>query len=223
MTPQPEKKDPRLVMEGCLRSVLLAPGVLLGLATIRDCMKDETLRPFMGQALLHEIMPSMGYGREVLDPLAMAVCGEMEDPGVAQPLALLMNNAVRAWADQALPLLLAYQDREDALPPCLCMSLSTLIMLFSGVKRREDGGFVYLKNGEDCFVAEDEDILSSFARLSCDMPPESLSYAVLSDRAIWDRDLRDVPGLEDKIADQLRDLQLLGLAAALDKARKAAE
>ena len=221
MIPQPEKKNPRLQMEGCLQSVLLAPGVLLGLHTIQDCMKDETLRPFMGHALLHEIMPSMGYGREVLDPLAMAVCGEMEKPSVMQPLTLLMHNGVRAWADQALPLLLAYQDREDALPPCLCMSLSALIMLFAGVKRR-DGGFVYLKNGEDCFVTEDEDILSSFARLSCDMPPEALSYAVLSDRSIWDRDLRDVPGLEEKIADQLRDLQLLGLTAALDKAREAA-
>ncbi len=209
-------------MEGCLQSVLLAPGVLLGRNTIQDCMKDETLRPFMGHALLHEIMPSMGYGREVLDPLAMAVCGEMEKPSVMQPLTLLMNNGVRAWADQALPLLLAYQDREDALPPCLCMSLSTLIMLFASVKRQENGGFVYLKNGEDRFVTEDEDILSSFARLSCDMPPEALSYAVLSDRSIWDRDLRDVPGLEEKISDQLRDLQLLGLTAALDKAREAA-
>ena len=87
MIPQPEKKNPRLQMEGCLQSVLLAPGVLLGLATIRDCMKDDTLRPFMGHALLHEIMPSMGYGRDVLDPLAMAVCGEMETPGVAEPLS----------------------------------------------------------------------------------------------------------------------------------------
>ena len=175
----------------------------------------------MGQALLHVIMPSMGLGREILDPLAMAVCREMENPSVMQPLSLLMHNGVRAWASQALPLLLRYQDREDALPSCLCMSLSALIMLFAGVKRG-DGGYVYLKNGEECYVSEDEDILSSFARLSCDMPPEALSYAVLSDRVLWDRDLRDVPGLEDKIADQLRDLQLLGLAAALEKARQAA-
>ena len=210
------------MMEGCLQSVLLAPGVLLGLDTVKDCMKDETLRPFMGHALLHEIMPSMGYGRDILDPLAMAVCRDMENPSVTQPLSLLAHNGVRAWADQALPLLLAYQDREDALPPCLCMSLSALIMLFSGVKRREKG-YAYLKKGEDCFVTEDEEILASFARLSCDMPPDALSYAVLSDRTIWERDLRDVPGLEEKIAGQLRDLQLLGLTAALDQARSEVE
>ncbi len=217
----PQTKDPRPVMEGCLQSVILAPGLLLGLDTVKDCMKDEILRPFLGQALLHEIMPSMGLGREVLDPLAIEVCGEMEAPSVMQPLSLLINNGVRAWAAQALPLLLAYQDREDTIPPCLAMSLSALIMLFAGIKRKENGGYAYLKNGENCFVTEDEDILFSFARLSCDMPPEALSYAVLSDRAIWERDLREVPGLEEKIADQLRDLQLLGLTASLEKARKA--
>ena len=219
MSGQDLKKNPRLWMQGALHSVILAPGALMGLDTVEDCMKDETLRPFMGQALLREIMPSMGLGREVLDPLAMAVCHEMEAPSVTQPLALLINNGVRSWADQALPLLISYQEREDALPPCLCMSLSTLIMLFASVKRREDGTYACLKNGEDCSVTEDEDILSSFARMNCDMPPEALSYAVLSDRAIWDRDLRDIPGLEDKITDQLRDLQLLGLTAALEKAR----
>ena len=52
------------------------------------------------------------------------------------------------------------------------------------------------------------------------MPPEMLSYAVLSDRAMWEEDLREIPGLEDKIADQLRDLQLIGLRAALAKAWK---
>ena len=60
----------------------------------------------------------------------------------------------------------------------------------------------------------------SFSRLSCDMPPESLAYAALSDRAIWEEDLREIPGLEDTIASQLRDLQLLGLMEAIKKTWK---
>ena len=215
-------QEPRQRMEGCLLSLITAPGLLLGLDTVRDCMKDDTLRPFLGHALLHEIMPSMGLGREVLDPLAMAVCHDLEDPGVEQPLSRLLQGGVRAWGDQALPLLVRYQEREERIPPCLSMSLACLIMLFAGAKRQANGGYTYMKNGEERALDEDEEILASFARMSCDMPPEALSYAVLSDRAIWDRDLREVPGLEDRIADQLRDLQLLGLTAALDQARGAA-
>lgn len=205
-------------MQGCLLSTVLPAGVMAGLETVRDCMRDETLRPFLGHALLHEIMPSMGLGKETLDPIAIAVCRDMEQPQVIQPLALLLQGAVRAWAAQALPLLKAYVEREDAPPPCLSMGLSTLIMLFAGARRDENGDFTFIKNGETCYFSEDEEILLSFSRLSCDMPPESLAYAALSDRTIWEEDLRDVPGLEETVASQLRDLQLLGLKEALDRA-----
>ena len=213
-----EKKNARERMQGCLLSLILPAGVMAGLDTVKDCMRDPVLRPFLGHALLKEIMPCMGLGRETLDPLAMEICGEMESPAIAQPLALLMSNAVRAWRDQALPVLKRFEEREGELPPCLCMSLSLLIMLFAGARQDGEGRYTCLKNGEPCALSEDEEILFSFSRLSCDMPPESLAYAALSDRAIWEEDLRDIPGLEDKIASQLRDLQLLGLLEAIGKA-----
>ena len=215
-----DRKNARERMQGCLLSLILPAGVMAGLDTVKDCMRDPVLRPFLGHALLKEIMPCMGLGKETLDPLAVEICGEMENPTVIQPLALLMPNAVRAWRDQALPVLKRYEERECELPPCLCMSLSLLIMLFSGARQDGQGRYTYLKDGETCYFSEDEEILFSFSRLSCDMPPESLAYAALSDRAIWEEDLRDIPGLEDRIAAQLRDLQLLGLMEAVGNAWK---
>lgn len=213
-----EKKNARERIQGCLYSLITPAGVMAGLDTVKDCMRDPVLRPFLGHALLHEILPCMGLGRETLNPLTMEICGEMENPTVMQPLALLMPNAVRAWRDQALPVLKTFEERECELPPCLCMSLSLLIMLFSGARQDGEGRYTYLKNGETCYFNEDEEILFSFSRLSCDMPPESLAYAALSDRAIWEEDLREIPGLEDTIAAQLRDLQLLGLMEAVGQA-----
>lgn len=209
----------RKQMQGALLSTVLCPGVMAGLDTVRDCMKDGDLRPFLGHTLLHEIMPNLGLNREELDPMAMQVCGEMENPPAPLPLPPLLDGAVKRWRLAALPILKKYQEREDAPPPCLCMGLSCLIMLFSGARREAEGGYVYPR-GEDgaCPLREDEDTLRAFSRLSCDMPPDTLSYAVLSDREIWEEDLRAVPGLEDMIAGQLRDLQLLGLRASLEKA-----
>ena len=86
----------RTRMQGCLQSLILPEGLLAGLDTIRDCMKEDTLRAFLGHALLHEIMPCLGEHRDILDPVAMAVCKEMEEPSIVQPLALLLPNAVRA-------------------------------------------------------------------------------------------------------------------------------
>ncbi|NLD83839.1 MAG: hypothetical protein GX637_06700 [Clostridiales bacterium] len=70
-------KAARQQMRGSLLSTILCPGLMAGLDTVRDCMKDEDIRPFLGHALLHEIMPNLGLNREELDPMAMAVCGEM--------------------------------------------------------------------------------------------------------------------------------------------------
>ena len=223
MERQTEKKSARLAMQGCLYTVIAPAGIMAGLETVRDCMKDDALRLFLGHALLHEIMPSMGLNRDVLEPVAMAVCRDMESPLVRQDLIPLASNGVRAWAEETLPLLKAYTEREGRVPPCLCMSLSVLIMLFSGVRREEDGSCAFLQGGDRHEVREDEEILTSFSRLSCDMAPESLAYAVLSDRAVWEEDLRDIPGLEEKVAGQLRDLQLLGLRAAMEEAWRETE
>ncbi|MBR6184663.1 MAG: hypothetical protein IKQ41_00195 [Clostridia bacterium] len=213
-------KNARLRMQGCLTRTVFPAGYMAGLKTVEDCMRDETIRPFLGRALLNEIMPNLGLTRETLEPMAMDVCREMERPAVTAPLALLLPNAVRAWKEEALPVLLAFQEREDQCPPCLCMGLSCLIMLFSGARQDASGAYWTIRDGEKCALSEDDEILFSFSRLSCDMPPESLAYAVLSDRAIWEEDLRRVPGLEDTITGQLRDLQLLGLRQALEKASR---
>ena len=63
-----EQKDARSAMQGCLYTLIAPAGIMAGLDTVRDCMKDETLRLFLGHALLHEVMPSMGLGRVVLEP-----------------------------------------------------------------------------------------------------------------------------------------------------------
>lgn len=207
----------KMVMEGALLSTIASAGYLLGFDTVEQCMKDEGMRAFLGHALLHEIMPLIPLQKADVDQLAMEICGEMEKPAIAQPLLTIMQNGVRAWEKQALPLLEKFESREGILPACLCMGLSVLIMYFSGAKKNAQGAFEGLRAGEAYIAEEDEDVLLAFSRLSPDMPPETLSYAVLSDRDIWEKDLREIDGLTDLITDQIRDLQLLGLRAAMEK------
>ncbi len=115
---QEKMKAARTRMRDSLLSVILPVGMLAGLDTVRDCMKDDTLRAFLGHTLLHEIMPCLGEHRDILDPVAMAVCKDLEDPAAAQALALLPE-AERGWDSQALPILKNYVERDEHLPPCL--------------------------------------------------------------------------------------------------------
>lgn len=212
-----DQTDARKRMEGCLAATIAQAGFLAGLDTVKDCMQDEALRAFLGHALLDEIMPVMDMERSEVSRLAMDICREWEAPAIEITLLSLAFNGARAWERQTLPVMEEYLRLRGEIPPCLAFGLSCLIMYFSGVKRNPDGIFEGIRGGNAYIPQEDEDVLSAFARLSPDMPPETLAYAVLSDRDIWEGDLREVDGLAEMIEGQIRDLQILGLMDAMKK------
>lgn len=212
-----DQHQARMIMEGCLKAAIAQAGYLAGLDTVRDCMKDEEFRSYLGHMLLDEIMPTVDLPRDQVSALAVEICGGMEKPDVDIPLLSLCQNGARAWEMQALPVMEKYLDREGMIPPCLSFSLSCLMIYFSGARRNAQGAFEGLRGGEAYVAQEDETVLSAFARLSPDMPPEMLAYAVLSDQDIWEKDLRRIEGLADQIGDQLRDLQILGLRNAMKR------
>lgn len=212
-----DKQQARMQMEGCLKAVIAQAGYLSGLNTVKDCMQDEDMRAFLGHALLDEIMPVIPLPKEEVSALAMAICADMEKPALEETLLSLCQNGARAWEQNVLPLMEAYLHQEGVIPACLSFSLAALIMYFSGARKNAEGAFEGLRAGAPYVAQEDEAVLSAFARLSPDMPPESLAYAVLSDRDIWEKDLRPLDGLSDKIESQIRDLQILGLKEAMKK------
>ena len=83
------------------------------------------------------------------------------------------------------------------------MALSCAILLLSDV-RPGPGGWQTVLEGQPVDVHEAPEVLRAFSRLSSDMDPDSLAYAALSDRDLWDgRDLRDFDGLAEAVAANL--------------------
>lgn len=188
---------------------LLAPlGVLFELNTVADCMADPVIRPFFGQCLHKELMPRMEeQGR---DEAVIAACRYLALKPTSLRVNDLMDGALESFRLYLLPLC-----GEDT--PCLDACLCALIMLFSGVRRGEEGYSLVGSDGSPVPLTRDEEALASLSRLSCDMDADSLAYAALSDYRIWGRDLREEEGLEERCAACLRDIQLLGLAETLKR------
>ncbi len=201
-------------LEGALEAAALltlaAPAYLMGLETAGQCMREEKARDFLGHALLDEILPALSGEKSEKENAAIRLCGRLETAQAPLMLRGVLSGGVGKWADNVLPLLEKRCLETGEAPACLCFGLSALIMLWTGPQAQD-------------LPDEDGDVIAAFNALSCDMPPETLSYAVLSDQALWGRDLREIPFLEDKIADQLRDLQLIGLFSAMEKAWKKEE
>ena len=62
--------------------------------------------------------------------------------------------------------------------------------------------------GSRAYALDDApEALTVFATLSHDMPPETLAYAALADRELWGCDLREIDGLEARVALDIAAIQ----------------
>jgi len=155
--------------------------------------------------------------REDVLAFAASVCQRFENPFNRHMLLSIALNSVSKYAARVLPMLEDYVSSRGEPPRCLTFSLAALIMMYAGARMNASGGYEGIRDGQPYPIMDDVHVLSMFSHLSCDMPPEQLAYAVLADHSLWDRDLRCIPGLEDLLSSQLRDIQLLGIRAAMEK------
>ncbi len=202
--------------EACKAGLMLViqpAGLMLGYENSARCMKDDQVRLTMGNSLLHEIMPSLHTTKEKAETLAYRLCGELENAEKAADLTDL--NALFAKRKGFISLIRNYSDDRFAFPPGLTGGLACLIMLCTGLKKR-DGRYTLLLNGTEKTLRSCPE-LEAFSLLACDMPPETLSYAALSDQALWGEDLRRIEGLEESVAQRLLDLQILGVRETMKR------
>ena len=195
--------------------LIAAAGMLCGHETVGAAMRDESFRALLGSALIHEIGPGLEELAEDALPYAARVTAYLENACGEEGWPAIGENLIARFVACVLPAIAEYEKREAVLPPCLCFGLSSLIMLYAGIRKNAEGVYVLPAEEKEVPVPDAPAALEAFARMSCDMPPESLAYAALSDREVWGCDLREIDGLEDRVTDQLRDMQLLGARAAM--------
>ena len=106
-----------------------------------------------------------------------------------------------------LPLIRAWAEENFEPPRKLSFALAATIMLYAGARPNEKGRYEVLRGGERHVLADDPQALAVFATLAHDMPPEALAYAALADRELWGEDLRDIDGLEQRVALDIARLQ----------------
>ena len=190
---------------------MAAPGWLMGLSTLRECMTHEALRAFVGRTFTEELLPALGEPREAVAPFVIEAFERYENPmndnrilrASAPLLSRLRRGALSAMADWAV-------ERFEP-PPRLSFALAATVMLYAGARPRPDAPGVYdvARGRQSEPLPDDPTALEHFSSLAHDMPPETLAYAVLADRELWGRDLRDVDGLEARLALDLGFIQRL--------------
>lgn len=187
---------------------MAAPGWLLGLDALSDCMKHERLRAFAGRAFYDELLPRDPKARRAATPYAIECFERFENPLGGNDILRAARPLLARFARGALPAMRAWTDENFEPPRRLSFALAATIMLYAGARSNAAGRYEVARGNETQLLEDEPEALARFARLSHDMSPESLAYAALADRELWNgADLRAVDGLEQRVALDLARIQ----------------
>ena len=190
-----------------------AVGFLSGMDSFSQVMRDETLRGFIGHAFFDELMPVLPWPREEISSHVISSFARLENS--MNDVPLLQECLMNGFHRTLLPSIRAYAERKFEAPPRLTLALSAAIMIYAGVRKNKDNRYEILRGKDRFIVCDAPHILEAFSLLAHDMPAETLTYAVLADRHLWGEDLREIDGLELRVALDLSSIQRIGFRETL--------
>lgn len=197
-----------------------AAGFLWGADDFAGVLADAELRAWIGHAFFDELLPALPWSREEVAPEVISAFGRLENHMNRMPLLAVGEGAMRNFRHALLPTIRSHADAHMEAPGGLTLGLSAAIMLFAGARQDEGGEYEVLRGDARFALRDDPEILEAFSSLAHDMPADTLAYAALADRSIWGCDLREVPGLEMRVAYDLSAIQRSGFRESLRRRLK---
>ena len=179
-----------------------------GLNTVLEMMNDPQMGKYAEQVIYEEIIPSMDYPAEMLNKFGGDVLERFRNPYIKHYLlSILLNSTAKAKA-RILPSILQYQAKKGELPAKLCFSFAALLWVYRG--GTIDGNILHSKRCEESFEFQDnavalEILNSAWANNGSD----TLAFATeaLGALEIWGQDLNLIPGLTERVAEELAVIQ----------------
>ncbi len=104
-------------------------GILLGMATVSDCMDDPELYGMIRSMIYDEVLPVLGDNEENAS-FAADVLERFKNPFLGHRLSAIAMNSVSKYRERILPTLTEYNNRFGSLPPVSSGVIFDLIRLY---------------------------------------------------------------------------------------------
>ena len=173
-------------------------GLLLGIESVREAIEHTTLGPFVQDLVFREIIPSVAaIPAAELETFARDVFDRFRNPRIHHRLLTISLNSSAKVKERLLPSLVGYFDKTGELPSRLALALAAFIRLYKGEW-----------DGQSIPLNDDPKVLAWFReQWTQAASTETLVDAVLANTELWGRDLRELPGLTERIARDLRVIE----------------
>lgn len=200
---QPYRTRKVRILNGA-HTVMVPLSLMYGNETVKETMDDAFTGSFVKTAVLEEINKTLDLSEKELKSFAGDVFDRFRNPFIKHQLASIALNSVSKFKVRVLPSLLSYQEKTGELPVHLTYAFACLIRFYKGEW-----------NGDRLPVQDDEKIIKDLKRTWEANSYKEIAGMVLSNTDFWDRDLREVPELEEQIAKALELIENKGIEEGL--------
>jgi tagaturonate reductase len=186
-----------------------AVSLLAGVETVRESVEHPQINRFMSDMVAEEICPHIRHTEIKPTAYAGQVWERFHNPFIKHFWKSIALNSVSKWQARVLPSLIDHHLNTGAIPERLAFSLAALIGYYRGEYQTRP---IHVDDGAE--------IVSFFRSAWSGFVPDAdsalkLSRAVLGNTAIWKKDLNDIAGLTESVADYVLKIQQLGVLEAL--------
>lgn len=210
----PYKKRKVRILNGAHTGFVLG-AYLSGQNIVRNCMNNDTIKNFMNKMIYDEIIPTLPLEKKDLLEFAEAVEDRFNNPFVNHELLSISLNSTSKWKARNMPSFIEYYEKYNKLPDCLTMSLAAYIAFYSSnIQRREQDSLVCIRKDGDEYKVQDDAWVLDFYYKHKDDDATALVHSVLTNTQMWDRDLTEIEGLEEKVIQNLILIQTQGAEKA---------
>lgn len=188
---------------------------LYGLDTVGEMMDHEVMGKYVRQIIQDEIIPSIDLDRSMLEEFANAVVERFQNPYIKHYLLSILLNSSSKFKARVLPSILEYHKLNGSLPKKLVFSLAALVAVYKDGKVDGTGMQASREQGE--FTMKDDMWALEFFKgtwSNFDGSKQSakvVAEKVLKNTQLWDKDLTEISGFADCLAEYLYKITNIGM------------
>lgn len=186
-------------------------GYLAGIRFVKGAMDNNEVSSFVESLLLEEAAKTLDFPDNVKKKFTADVLDRFRNPLLKHKLISISLNSTSKFVARLLPTLKDYQNNEGKLPKRIVFGLSTLLLFYKGTF-----------NGEQIALKDDQNVLDFFTSQwkkvdNKEIDINTFVKTVLGNTSIWEENLMKINGLADAIAENIFQIQEIGVIKTLRK------
>lgn len=189
-------------------------GVLAGIETVKDGMKDPLMARFVASVMMKELGPAI-TGNLISPPEAMfygqSVLDRFKNPFIHHKWLSITLQYSSKMRLRNVPILLKHYEMSSEPPQMFALGFAAYILFMKSEKRGTD----YIGNAEGAEYVINDDKTGHLHDLWLAYGETGIAGAVLKDTGLWGSDLSVLPGLTEAVSGFISLISSKGMRSAL--------